>query len=800
MCYEFVLYTGCGHDRSLHYFRAQSHTTSCLCRHFSRLPAVDSVCPECDRNIKISCGEEVPPDHLTPENRANCQKWREYVDNEVKDYEAKRLAEEVASGGLDPAFASLGQERHVAARHLKHAHAHKQRQRQKHGNKAFPPYVPQPGETFMDHIIAQVVDNAKSGGELDRLQSANETGPQGFGWVGPNGQESWLRLSEEWQRNGDTTAVVLRGPGHLSPTAFPALPCRSVVVTPPSLTTPGIVITPPVSDPPKGGAMESRKVAALAAGKLGEVTPQSADQQKEVTTPAAALQRGATSNEEAEVPSKEKTEKVGGEEAKGAGGGEGSTSGKEGGSEGTMKKTPFKLRYDPSKDFIPGIPLESLAVPASELPPAVRQPTPAPGPLSELPPLAILPLLFGKYEDDGEVVITEGSGTGSSFPTTPGATENKENNFSTALVGPLILALQPVSDSSSVGPSQDLSQTPSDQSIRGASSSGSASSKNFTPGPDYTGPYLQVPQPLPKTFVPYEPSPMVPPGHSPTYAPFNQQYAPSNQYRSFTPGSYQGGFTPRSQPERAFTPQSQSERAFTPRSQSGHSSTPRSQGERTFTPPVAKLQSDNPANLHRVQRSQNVPPHQSFGNNDHIWTREFQLNHGFNMTRGPRQSNYNSNSYNRNHNGGGRGRNWNNNRTWNNNRNWNDNRNWENNRDWNNSHGNSFQNRDNFSHRGNFQGQNLFHDRNHNGGFQHRDQNNFYNYNNYNGNYNSFNGPHAHQGGYSDQNSQSASRNPLLPTPISMDMVVYRPRPNSSAAARRAPLAITAAGEPSSSD
>ncbi|KAF3178640.1 hypothetical protein TWF788_007370 [Orbilia oligospora] len=409
MCYQFVLYTGCGHDRSLLYFRARSHTKDCLCRSFSRLPHRITVCPECDRALRIARGQPVPRDHLTEENRAKCQAWREILDNEVKDAENKRLTREARENGKDVSTVTIGREVHVAARHFKHANAHKQRleNRIKNGKNPTgfaPPYVPQPGETFLDHIICEIIDDAKSGGEMERLKKALDIGLQGYGWIGPTGGESWLQLSgEKMKLHGDKmdTMTGSLGPGFLSARDFPALPSAS---------------------------------GAASRATLGAVT-----------TPLETIAEHPTPTAQKAAPALS------------------------------------KLRYDPSKTFVPSVPIPEIILTSSPTV-ATNKSGPAPtiGLLTELPPLAILPLLFEKYEEDGEEVITDGSGTGSSIPTTPAAVEN--NPYSSSVVKILDIASQPVSTIAT-------SKSPSI----------SVPSKTTTPAPE--GPYLGVPQPLPKTII-----------------------------------------------------------------------------------------------------------------------------------------------------------------------------------------------------------------------------------------------------------------------------------------------------------
>ncbi|KAK6495078.1 hypothetical protein TWF481_003105 [Arthrobotrys musiformis] len=476
----------CGHDRSLLYFRARSHTKECLCHAFSRLPHRNTVCPECDRALKLSRGAAVPQDHLTPENRAKCQAWREIVDNQVKDAENKRLVREAKENGKDESTVTIGREVHVAARHLKHADAHQQKHqsRQRNGkmpNGIVPPYVPQPGETFLDHIISEIIDDAKSGGEMGRLQTAMETGLQGYGHIGPEGDESWLYLSGEWMaKNADKVDMKTgyMGPGYLSQTDFPALPLAP------------------------GGA-------------------------------------------------KAPTDLVVG------------------------KKTPYKLKFDPTKDFVPSIPLPGITVSPSTNNPTAE--TSTSGLLTELPPLAILPLLFEKYEEDGEEVITEGSPTASSFPTTPGVTEED----------PYARSIGKICGPASGTPSQSLSENAS------RSPSSSLPSKVSTPAPDAQGPYLKVPEPLPKNFVvPFQTTSTSP----------HMFYPPQGQQRGFTPPA----------PTRHYTPPVQHfQRGYHPSAPGRF--TPQTPQERSFTPPMAKLRSYH----HINNRHQSKTPNNRFNNSYH---------------------------------------------------------------------------------------------------------------------------------------------------------------------------------------
>ncbi|KAK6519112.1 hypothetical protein TWF281_003801 [Arthrobotrys megalospora] len=511
MCYEFVLYTGCGHDRSLLYFRPESRTKECLCHSFARLPPHNGICPECDRAIKISRGIPVPPDTLTPQNRAKCQAWREIVDNEVKDHENKRLLREARENGKDESMVTIGREVHVAARHLKRADAHKQKHqsRPKVGNgpnATAPPYVPQPGETFLDHIIVEIIDDAKSGGEVARLQTALEAGVQGYGWIGPTGAESWLYLSKEWmEKNGDKMDVATGsiGPGHLTPSGFPALP-----------------------------------------------------------TPVVGNSTFDTASDKKKSP----------------------TNGKK------AAPTPSKLKFDPTKTFVPSQPLAVQSVPSEIATAAVASPTPISGLLTELPPLAILPLLFEKYEEDGEAVITDGSGTGSSFPTTPAAIEEKENVYAlpiSTLLGPLS---QPPSHSpsqlSSQPSSQPLSQLPSRTPSREPSTG--LPSQSSTPAPKVVGPYLGVPQPTMRrnhtSPLPQGVGTTVPRGITPTQ-------------RGFTPPMPQRGYT--SPVQTGYTP-------IMPAAQ------------RNFTPPAARLRSQfTPHNRHYQSKPHHRRAHKPNGQHHH---------------------------------------------------------------------------------------------------------------------------------------------------------------------------------------
>ncbi|KAJ6255974.1 hypothetical protein Dda_9267 [Drechslerella dactyloides] len=236
MCYEFVLHVGCGHDHSLLYYRPLPQTPKCLCKTFKRLPAHPGVCPDCDRTVKMSRNQPVPPDPLTPENRAKAQLWRARLDAEVKDREAKRAAKERKDkeiGITDEKQAAFRSKRNSEAAHKQRYNSRQKQQGLIDG--VIPPFVPQPGETFVQHITAEVVDDAKSGGEMTRLLQALETGVQGYGWIGDWGQESWLMFSKEWMEKNFNTmniwtgklgepgmdAMVIGGPGYDH--FFPAL-------------------------------------------------------------------------------------------------------------------------------------------------------------------------------------------------------------------------------------------------------------------------------------------------------------------------------------------------------------------------------------------------------------------------------------------------------------------------------------------------------------------------------------------------------------------------------------------------
>ncbi|KAK6330380.1 hypothetical protein TWF696_003476 [Orbilia brochopaga] len=248
MCYEFVLHIGCGHDRSLLYFRPLPQTSKCLCKAFKRLPPNTGLCQDCDRALKLTRGQSVPPDPLTSENRAKAQAWRSRLDAEVKEREAKRVSKErkdKESSMIAPAAPAADENDKQAAtaalRSKKNSEAaHKQRYHSRQKQQGFidgviPPFVPQPGETFVQHITAEVVDDAKSGGEMTRLQQALETGVQGFGIINDQGQESWLMASKDHMaKNRDTMniwtgkigepgigAMVMGGPGYDH--FFPAL-------------------------------------------------------------------------------------------------------------------------------------------------------------------------------------------------------------------------------------------------------------------------------------------------------------------------------------------------------------------------------------------------------------------------------------------------------------------------------------------------------------------------------------------------------------------------------------------------
>ncbi|KAF3908778.1 hypothetical protein ABW21_db0204222 [Orbilia brochopaga] len=231
----------CGHDRSLLYFRPLPQTPKCLCKTFKRLPPHPGLCPDCDRALKLSRGQSVAVDPLTPENRAKAQSWRGRLDAEVKDREAKRAAKERKDKETTPADAPADDKQAAPVRSKKSSEAaHKQRyhSRQKQQgliDGVIPPFVPQPGETFLQHITAEVVDDAKSGGEMTRLLQALETGIQGFGIINDQGQESWLMASKDHMaENHDTmniwtgkvaesgaSAIVVGGPGYDQ--FFPAL-------------------------------------------------------------------------------------------------------------------------------------------------------------------------------------------------------------------------------------------------------------------------------------------------------------------------------------------------------------------------------------------------------------------------------------------------------------------------------------------------------------------------------------------------------------------------------------------------
>ncbi|EPS41806.1 hypothetical protein H072_4249 [Dactylellina haptotyla CBS 200.50] len=210
MCYKFTLYVGCGHDRSLHFFRPEPKTDDCLCRTFSRLPSKTGLCPDCDQSIKVSRGLDVPPDTLTPLNRAKCRAWREAIDKDVKENESKRLSRAAKYASIQ----NTTVEPVVQKQNSKNRKG-SDSQKQRHNSRVkpiiggvIPPYVEQPGETFVEHIIAEILDDAKSGGEITRLLRAWDGGVQGFGHIGPNGEESWLALCKEWmEKHGDTMDV-----------------------------------------------------------------------------------------------------------------------------------------------------------------------------------------------------------------------------------------------------------------------------------------------------------------------------------------------------------------------------------------------------------------------------------------------------------------------------------------------------------------------------------------------------------------------------------------------------------------
>ncbi|KAK6347444.1 hypothetical protein TWF718_005285 [Orbilia javanica] len=500
MCYQFVLYTGCGHDRSLLYFRARSHTTECLCRSFSRLPLRDTLCPECDRDVKITRGTPVPQDNLTQENRTKCQAWRAFLDNEVKDAENRKLIREAKEAGKDPSTVSIGREVHVAARHLKYADAHKQKHqaRIKNGQNPTgfaPPYVPQPAETFLDHIICEIIDDAKSGGEMGRLEAALQTGLQGYGFIDSDGGESWLKLSEDWMKGDGKDMDIMTGslgPGFLSATNFPVLP------------------------PPPGAANASRNI--ISGNEIPSTHAEEAPRNGNRPTWVADPKQKAAS-------------------------------------------APFKLRYDPAKTFVPSFPLPKITISEAIETATTVEPKPASttGLLTELPPLAILPLLFEKYEEDGEEVITDGSGTGSSLATTPAAIEEKEDLYS-SFTDTISGLKSPVSMSLSRSRSQTHSHSPVT----------TIPSKVPTPAPE--GPFLQVPQPLPKKII----------------VPFKTQNAPlaPNNLIHTAPFGHGSPITARhfNPPPAQFKPPKPVNMKYTQ---------PAPDQDRTFPPPQAKLRSQD---------------------------------------------------------------------------------------------------------------------------------------------------------------------------------------------------------------
>ncbi|KAF3913598.1 hypothetical protein ABW20_dc0110527 [Dactylellina cionopaga] len=265
MCYEFILYTGCSHDRSLLYFRPLSQTTQCLCRSFSRLPPKPGLCPDCDRITKINRGLTVTPDPLTPQNRVKCQAWRELIDNEIKDRETKRASKEVTNE--EDAFHVLNPSSKSKKRSESCKYKHNGRNKLG-ADSIVPPYVPQPGETFIEHIMVEVIDDAKSGGEMTRLEKALEAGVQGLGWIGPSGEESWLILSKECMEKHCGTMSIWTGKVGIKASAATPVPFtvdaaiakpldvlyeeKFPVFKPPAIEDPAIGIPVIMNDPSLG--------------------------------------------------------------------------------------------------------------------------------------------------------------------------------------------------------------------------------------------------------------------------------------------------------------------------------------------------------------------------------------------------------------------------------------------------------------------------------------------------------------------------------------------------------------------
>ncbi|KAF3903700.1 hypothetical protein AA313_de0208625 [Arthrobotrys entomopaga] len=263
MCYKFVLYIGCGHDRSPHYFRPESRTDECLCPTFYRLPPKTGLCYDCDREIKISRGIQVPPDTLTPLNRARNRAWRESVENDVKDGEIKRIAKE-GKPGFDQMSGYSGSDSGVTgARYQRDSEPLRPKQSNaKAVDGVIPPYVQQPGETFLEHIIVEILDDAKSGGEATRLLRAWDNEPQGYGNIDANGQESWLVLSQKWiEQYGERMNVWTGEIGPpLGTSSGLQRPVKFIPIGPPTIGNPAIGI-PMMPNPRYVAAMQNQEFA-----------------------------------------------------------------------------------------------------------------------------------------------------------------------------------------------------------------------------------------------------------------------------------------------------------------------------------------------------------------------------------------------------------------------------------------------------------------------------------------------------------------------------------------------------------
>ncbi|KAF3941883.1 hypothetical protein ABW19_dt0201643 [Dactylella cylindrospora] len=223
MCYLFTTYLACGHDRSNHFFRPLPQTTACLCKTFYRVAPNPSMCPDCDKHVKLLRGQTVPQDPLTPENRARAKVWREYVDNQVKIKEAKQLLHDCRQFGVNvikgvnlynvgqnikhvntvlnafhkPQLPTLAAGGAMASNNSGPASVHSGQTNLSNG-LCESSHVPQPGETFIEHIVSEVADDAKSGGEMDRLMKAFIIGTHGNTWKGGfyEHESSWLILTK----------------------------------------------------------------------------------------------------------------------------------------------------------------------------------------------------------------------------------------------------------------------------------------------------------------------------------------------------------------------------------------------------------------------------------------------------------------------------------------------------------------------------------------------------------------------------------------------------------------------------